>query len=879
MHNVVTLLDSFLDVVEDKECMERCISYCAQVVDDNWNNLIILSGTVFSQILVWWPTKSADKLCPVLYRLIGHKGVIFSIDYNPTLNIICSTSDDRTAKVWSIKNETLAKELTQNPISINLKHTLIGHTARVFKCKILSDSIITAGEDGIVNFWDKNGELIKKSDVHQEGPVWSLDCCEKTDTIVTGGGDCGVFMFKLHSKVLKSSLETELDNPRKLLIFSLDNVAYLTENGLFLMYKRKAQQFAGLAVHEDLKSYGLLEKSPCGCRIALAGYRGTIHVYRVVPRWLDYMYSCQIKSEERIYSIHWLSCQMLLTCGAKGVLTLWIMQETVMMPIHFWELPHSKERWSTAACFCGIKTVLVGDRRGTLYVYSTDSSQPLQIIKKAHNYLGISAVYFRNDKVISLGRNSTINEYIFDNKKQHLIQISSHKVPFTWLTSLLTQKSTGPPLLQGFSGTNFIIYDYIARRTLFEVECGGGHRSWDVFVTGDNLIFSYIKNKRINIIECSLGDVVGVDVIKGYHLNEVNVLKTIKCDRESLEYFFISGGEDTVIRLCFKSFKDDLSDFKYFNVLKSHLSSIRTISLTKVNEDKYFMFSGGGRSQIIFWELSIDKVGNENVVNCSEKFNYYEEVSHKGDSETRVMDLTTVTIKETMFLLAGYSDGIVRIFKVNPDNSNGTKLVYVNHIPIYKFKCIFKISILIVENYFILTTMASDGYIVFTNVTNEFVEVQTGNPQPLASVKAHQSGINSYSSLYTPSSGELVYLTGGDDTAIVLNAFNVRRNEDNIKLECLCSFSGQNYHGAQVTGTYITENYFLTASIDQKVLLFTWNLRDKFSVDCVKVFRSGICDIQGMECVLLGDVVKVIVYGRGCEIITCRLLDTFSKVN
>ncbi|KRT78266.1 WD40 domain-containing protein [Oryctes borbonicus] len=403
MHNVVTLLNCTLSVIMDKECMERCISYCAQMANDHWNDLIVLSGTVFSQILIWWPRNCADKLCPVLYRLIGHKGVIFSIDYNPTLNIICSASDDRTAKVWAIKSETLAKEIAENPISINLKYTLIGHTARVFKCKIFSDSIITAGEDGIINIWDKYGELIKKSDVHQGGPVWSLDCCEDTNTIVSGGGDCGVFKFKLRTNVLKSSLETELDNPKKVLIFSSDNVAYLTDDGLFLMYKRKAQQFAGFAIHEDLKSYGLLEKSPCGCRIALAGYHGTIHLYQVVPRWLDYMYSCQIESKERIYSMHWLSCKMLLTCGVKGILTLWTVGETTMMPIHFWELPRSKERWSTAACFCGINTVLVGDRRGTLYVYSTDSSQPVQIIKKAHNYLGISAMYFRNGKVISLG--------------------------------------------------------------------------------------------------------------------------------------------------------------------------------------------------------------------------------------------------------------------------------------------------------------------------------------------------------------------------------------------------------------------------------------------------------------------------------------------
>lgn len=87
MHNVATLFDSSLCIIMNKQCVERCISYCSQVVGDNWDDLIILSGTVFSQILLWWPAKTANILCPVIFRLYGHKvsncrKVLISISQN-----------------------------------------------------------------------------------------------------------------------------------------------------------------------------------------------------------------------------------------------------------------------------------------------------------------------------------------------------------------------------------------------------------------------------------------------------------------------------------------------------------------------------------------------------------------------------------------------------------------------------------------------------------------------------------------------------------------------------------------------------------------------------------------------------------------------------
>lgn len=455
-----------------------------------------------------------------------------------------------------------------------------------------------------------------------------------------------------------------------------------------------------------------------------------------------------------------------------------------------------------------------------------------------------------------------------DIKNKNLIQISSRKVPFSWLAGLFQQKSNTSPFLIGFSSKNFIIYDYNSRRTLLETDCGGGHRSWDFHITDDHLVvFSYIKDNKIISLKYRLADIMGTDIIKGFHLNEINALKSIP-NGTSDEVLFVSGGEDTVIRLCSRNLRDTHSDFRHLNVLKSHLSSIRTIAIAKIENSKYYIFTGGGRAQIILWELSMNTINDESVVNCSEKYNYYEKSNDIDEAETRVMTMCTLVIEENVFLLGASSDGTVKAFTVDVKNDRTLQLILIKQIPVYTAKCIFQMSILSTGSNYLLLTMASDGYIVFTDITQIFSNKSSSNYRTITSTKVHQSGINTFS-YYNKNRRELIFLTGGDDTAIALNAFNLGE-KDSIEIKHVSKFSDEFYHGAQVTGTYMNEKYFLTASIDQKVILFKWDFQERFTVSCLQEYSSGVCDIKGLECIPVDDCVKIIVYGRGYEIINCN---------
>ena len=92
------------------------------------------------------------------------QGVIFSIAYDARKQLLCSTSDDRSIRIWHVGEEDGTAEHSEQRTqettlevaetgSVNweittfhLLHVLYGHTARVWGATLLHDWIVTIGE-------------------------------------------------------------------------------------------------------------------------------------------------------------------------------------------------------------------------------------------------------------------------------------------------------------------------------------------------------------------------------------------------------------------------------------------------------------------------------------------------------------------------------------------------------------------------------------------------------------------------------------------------------------------------------------------------------------------------------------------------------------
>lgn len=576
-----------------------------------------------------------------------------------------------------------------------------------------------------------------------------------------------------------------------------------------------------------------------------------MYIYKENDESLQKVCTFQAKNVTRIISCHWLSCDLLLICQDEGKLTLLHLQQSNIRPITSFILPQSSQRSTTSAIILD-KNIIVGDRKGSIHLYKIGESKPVQSLPKAHSHLGVTNLLLDHHNLISLGRNSVIKT--FSKNENKLTLISSDKVAYSWLLDIIDD------LLIAFCGDNFIIWNYKTKKALLEKFCGGGHRSWDFFKQEHIISFIYIKDKFINKFEYDLHINKSYDLIEPFHLKEVNCMKIIKT---SNQYILISGGEDTTLRVT--SVNKNLNSFKNLITLKSHLSSIRCITIYKLgfkdDTNTYLIFSAGGRAQIVCWTLEYLSKNPEKDLLCRENHSYYEVIDNE-QSETRIMDLCAIEVQEKIILFAACSDGHIKIFFVEKNEVFNLKL----HATIfYKMKCIFKVCNIFVCDKNILVTLASDGYLVFWDIEDIFLDQ---NVKPFGAISVHQSGINTCSNLQI-SSTSFLFLTAGDDNTIVLNYLNFKIDQI-LRVEVIDTFVNASAHWAQITGSSIKTDYFLTASVDQRLILYKWEiLNETIICNAVTKYNSPVADLKGLLCFTETDF-DVFIYGLGIEILKIK---------
>ncbi|XP_071571195.1 tRNA (34-2'-O)-methyltransferase regulator WDR6-like isoform X1 [Temnothorax nylanderi] len=928
-HNYVSIYDVLNKTSQVIHCEETCILYGGSVSGTCQENLIIFSGTVFQEILIWKIDNrpcDVNKSMPVLHRLTGHKGVIFSVICDPYSRFICSTSDDRSVRFWRVTEHENSRSNNVNWQTVKIVpiKTMFVHTARVWKALIRSEVVLTIGEDSLVCTWSLSGDLLNKT--YYKAPIWSIDVSEDYTMVYVGGGDGSVYMQPLENYKSPETISLSSNDTRnfpKYISYLHDGaIVVFTELGTLLHYNKEMMHKNTIDLTKD--RYYIMQVSPDRKLVALASRDGYIVIYEGSFGTLLQRMESKIMNSQ-IFSLQWLSNNKLIACGANGLLKLsrFIKNDKYdNKVIAECILPPSRERWLTAASIIYTPTsmLICGDRAGNIYVYKLEYKsfhsdvvieKPIQTFNKIHGKMGVQSFCIFREKLMTSGRDGMLRFYqIRAEDTKPLLRLHKQKMPMDWISGMLKVNRDELNEIQkdeiffifGFRQVEFIIYDLLNENVVVRIPCGGGHRSWDCIISHAKASFAYIKDKQVHVHDLSYSLFPSCPILQnGFHTKEIRCLRYVRwCDGN----FFISGGEDCTLRISDVSeYELKRNSFKNVGIFNGHLSGIKCISVIQLYEStfRYLVFSGGGRAQLKIWGINVAEGsiyhhqdhGREINVSCSDVNSHMlygqnqfckkpwqeAEQSCIAEPETRYMDIYAYYChfeRNHVLVFIACADGYLRLLVYDIVSNN----IYLKVSTKYIDRCILKMHVLSHESKVIVLTMSTDGklrFFDFTDMVSKIYEdANSGNQNiinfndiPFAEFSLHQSGINCFH-LKHMHEDEYLLITGGDDNLLSVVYFQICISESNkLSTEILSKWSTASAHSAQIVGVRFKDEKIYSVGIDQ--LFITHKYVYSNGVICVDILNqvfTSVTDVQGMELYSETDGDHVCIYGRGFEILS-----------
>ncbi|XP_055913994.1 WD repeat-containing protein 6 [Eupeodes corollae] len=872
-HSVAVLLKyndvtHFCEIQNKISCTDKSTLYSSYIYGTSWEDLLILGGNAFGELLVWQPTIQCEEnsgRAKLLQRRPCHNGVIFSIDIDMEAKMLVTTSDDRSVRFWDILLSAESDDFNKAKI-VNPKSGY-SHVARVFKAKIIRECgeiyVLTGGEDSFFCLWNRKGELLFKRRQQFGATIWNLDYHSPTKTILTVGSSGNILKYGLedclkqdadHLPIILTAGQSLEENEY------IAKIKFLNETNFIAMTNKNRLMHRHHEVDGDdgdgRKGEWIIVNSfvPCKCTvlevyndmIAIAGYQKvTLYNFMETNSTFEKMFEGKVLPGV-IRSFIFLSQSEYLVSDESGNCKL-IRSHNFEDSVSI-DLPQCKERWITAACKVDSEFLIVSNRQGSLMLYSTSvddqTSKPCDTIKRLHGHLGCTTVTLLRDYTSfsilkTTGHDYAVKTIKLDKKDKTISVLSREIIPIAWVEKIIPSHNNNE-LLFGFNDNHFVLWSREIE-THFEIPCGGGHRCWDLHIEpSKNLVRTvFIKNKQVLLHQKIIFNesTFTLNIPKNnWHVKPCNVLSCHK----SNELFLVSGGEDNMLKV--SKFNSESGTLTQLHSIYSHISSIRGLCVAwNATARKHVIFSCGGRAQIC---VSAFEEGSEFVEELIDYTiqNQVKSQDIRCDPETRVMsiDVRLRQEEENCFdIFVGCSDGYVRRLKMEKSSISQVSEVFYG-------KCILHVRI--AGPY--LLSVGTDGVVCFWNINNFEVDFKIAH---------HESGVNSFD-VRVINQNEFHLITGGDDQDVVYSKINYNSGTFDV-----ITLKRMNYlHTAQVTAVKFTPcmNYFYSSSIDQvvrKVNLETFDSNWEM-VSCV-------ADVKGIELVEESENLRAFVYGCGLQVI------------
>lgn len=718
------------------------------------------------------------------------------------------------------------------------------------------NKIISVGEDSAICFWNLDGSLAKKIMSHQNGCIWSVDADDTT--LVTGGGDGAVIShpFTVASNYCDTeTLDLKIGAPKKIIFTARRNIVILNEDNelIYFNIEEKTKTIHKL-VHES--TYKLMSISSCKQMVAVADMNGKLDVFaencKETACFANIINTKLLHS--KMFAMQWAGNRYLVICLESGAISVLASKESNSETFAEFLLPNCKERWLTASAIDDTGNIFVfGDRCGNIHVFVKGRKDPVKSFSKVHGRYGPTSIVIKNTEIITTGRDGTIKYFSLNNNKAKLM--CSKDLEFKWIEKFLDKEEN---IVCGFQERVFIVYDIKSNSKLLEVPCGGGHRSWDAIryfekinnQYEDIIKLIYLKNFDINMVKFQLSNIVSKNIVSGTHPKEINCLKTYQNEEKSVIFVF-SGGEDTTLKISTLN-----TEWEYKNLATfKQLSNIRSLKTCMIDDDTFLVISAGGRAQICVKIVSFIQINNEIKVRTRELIDHMikgTDKTRKGtqnwrnscvdfDPETRIMDVEIIKTEDTFTVFAGCSDAVLRVFSLAYNIDEATFDLISEHK--YHKTCILKTTCFTFMSINLLVTCSTRSEVGFWDVSN----INKENVEPFFIVKTNKSGINSFTYKIV-SYNRLLIATGGDDNAMHVVLLESSNEPNSVYLKELDRKIFHQNHSSEITGLCAVDDLLLSTSIDQRITVFRWNVKDDL-IECSLISQvfSDVADIQGMD--------------------------------
>ena len=886
--------------------------YCGNIQFGNDGDVLVASGTVFGGVHLW-STKPVNKIARpgrLIAMYTGHEGSVYGICLSRLRTqkasqwVIMTCSDDRTIKMWNVRNElddncstSSLHDLETGFAKIRLGNSFeapiasnTGHLSRIWRIAAAStiehgSILITFGEDATAQLWqlqidaEANNLTLNKCrtiNLHTGKNIWTglmIEGYTNNQTrVVTGGADGRLTVSGLdvlHRQTVWSSDASDVDGLMAVemsgsycwldcsRLLAVDVTGSLSLGTMKSGHQKSIVQWFPVTKLTELSRHVLL----CYVgpnHVLIAGSAG--HVYLFSAK--DMKVQLLLKMHHKIsflfgvYSGEAQDCciNIVFVCLRVSKLYTGVVHTNInssdIAEVALKDIDLPAGFILTAAQSLGSNVLTLGSRNGGVAICQVNQEfavQRLDLLPRIHGYETVTSIQHlgNHEWILTTGRDGhfRIHKIEYHSKSIDSICVHSGKLPFG--PDIEGAKLIeGELYIWGFKGSEFILWHHKFQQELTTLECSGRHRSWS-FCHGPISALAWTRASKLCIGFLRPNSIL---LQQGSHGREIKAL-AIRQNNDTLGRIFATGAEDTCVHLSRYNNDNSPKQYQTLQVIPTHNTGLQKLAWSS---DGSLLFSAAGKEEFLVWQVQsvpVLQLGTTLLARCPPV---------TPSQILRIMDFDFIKRGQVYTILMVYSDSSIRSWHFDPiGRGEKGSFFELRTEAIYSTCCITQCKILGGKY---LLTASTDGYLVLWRLDDL---------SQISKQRVHQSSIKCLEVREWHEAIQMV-VTGGDDGALAFGLLDLCASHWLKRLVV------PKAHASAINGLIFlgTRSQFEVVSVSNDQRVKKWDVavvREGVvgSFDIV-VKRSGnhassVADAGCVQAFVQDDMYNIVVAGVGLE--------------